>query len=179
MAANPNLPIQFEPAKLRARRDGWTPEKQIRFIQVLAATCCVEEACRAVGMSDTSAYTLRDRPAGASFRRAWDAALDCSAHRLEQASFDRTINGVARPIFYKGEQVGETRHFDERLTMFLLRHRRPARYGKWIERMLGPDEGNDDPGIVLDGRLAEIEFGAPAHEWDDEADEADEPESQP
>jgi hypothetical protein len=29
---------------------------------------------------------------------------------------------------------------------------------------------------VLDGRLAEIDFGAPAHEWDDEADE---PESQP
>lgn len=106
MAANPNHRIQFEPAKLRARRDGWTPEEQISLIQVLAATCRVEEAWRAVGMSDTSADTLCERPAGASFRRAWDAALDCSAHRLEQASFDPTINGVARPIFYKGEQVG-------------------------------------------------------------------------
>ncbi|MEO7634756.1 MAG: hypothetical protein ABIS38_03795, partial [Sphingomicrobium sp.] len=30
-----------------------------------------------------------------------------------------------RPIFYKGEQVGEWRHFDERLTVYLLATRRP------------------------------------------------------
>jgi len=172
MASKSNLPVHFEPAKLRPRHDGWTADKQVRFIEVLAATACVEAACRAVGMSDTSAYTLRRRPCGAAFRRAWDAALDCGAHRLEQASFDRSINGVARPIFHKGEQVGEWRYFDERLTMFLLRHRRPARYGKWIERMLGPDADQGDDGIALDGHLAEIDFTAPdedgnLEEWDE------------
>ena len=33
-----------------------------------------------------------------------------------------------RPVYYKGEQVGEWRHHDERLTMFLLRYRRAHRY---------------------------------------------------
>lgn len=56
--------IAFEPAKLRRRYDGWTAEKQIRFVEALAATKCVDEACRIVGMSDTSAYTLRNRPCG-------------------------------------------------------------------------------------------------------------------
>src|ERR687890_1367429 len=58
----PAPPIEFEPAKLRRRYDGWRAEKQIRFIEALAATKCVDQACRIVGMSDTSAYMLRNRP---------------------------------------------------------------------------------------------------------------------
>jgi hypothetical protein len=53
--------IAFEPAKLRPRYDGWTAEKQVAFIEALAETKCVDEACRRVGMSDTSAYELRRR----------------------------------------------------------------------------------------------------------------------
>src|SRR4051812_34961441 len=56
--------IHFEPAVLRPRHDGWTAERQIHFIETLAATKCVDEACRRVGMSDTSAYELRNRPCG-------------------------------------------------------------------------------------------------------------------
>jgi hypothetical protein len=47
---------------------------------------------------------------------------------VEGGAWERTIKGVPRPIFYRGEQVGEYRHFDERLTMFLLRYRRAHRY---------------------------------------------------
>ena len=45
-------------------------------------------------------------------------------------------------MFYKGEQVGERRYFDERLTMFILRLRDPVGYGKWRERV--PFERDDD-----------------------------------
>lgn len=148
----------FLPVPLRARHDGWTAERQIAFIEALAETGCVEQACRRVGMSDTSAYALRWRPCGAPFRQAWDAALDYALHRVEQAVFERSRNGVPRPVFYKGEKVGEWRHFDERLTMFLLRSRRPERYGKWIERMLAPgdEDGEEDAAIRLDGGLERI-----------------------
>ena len=61
--------------------------------------------------------------------------IPCSGWRRTHRA---PADGVARPILYKGEQVGESRHFDERLTMFLLRTRRPDRYGKWMERMLAP-----------------------------------------
>ena len=67
-AAAPTIP--FEPAQLRPRHDGWTAERQIRFIEALAASKCVDVACRVVGMSDTSAYELRNRPCGAAFARA-------------------------------------------------------------------------------------------------------------
>jgi len=173
----PKSLVPFTPAKLRPRHDGWTADKQYRFIQALADTGCVDEACRRVGMSQSSAYRLRNRACGAPFRRGWDAALDCGVHRLEQAALGRALNGVPRPIFYKGEQVGEWRHHDERLAMFLLKHRRSARYGKWIERMLAPDpEEFEDDGIRLDGPLTEIEFEAPAKDGNPVGD--DEPEDQ-
>ncbi len=101
--------IKFTPLALPHRHDGWTAERQIAFIEALAESSCVEEACRRVGMSDSAAYALRLRPAGAAFRRAWDAAMHYSAHRLDQAAFSRSLKGVPRPIFYKGEQVGEWR----------------------------------------------------------------------
>ena len=123
-------------------------------------------------MSRTSADKLRHRPCGRHFRRAWEAALDYSLYRIEEAAFARARHGVPRPIFHKGEQVGEYRHFDERLTMFMLRSRRPQRYGKWIERILAPEKDEDsheDPAIVLDGGLSAIEceaYGLPAADID-------------
>ena len=45
----------------------------------------------------------------------------------------RALPAVATPVFYQGEQIGERRRFDERLTMFLLRYRDPTRYGAWLD----------------------------------------------
>jgi hypothetical protein len=176
MEHNTNEPTySFTPATLRPRHDGWTAQKQIAFIEALAETACVEEACRRVGMSDSAAYKLRQRPCGAAFRKAWDAALDYSLTRLEQAALGRALNGVARPIFHRGEQVGEWRDYDERLTMFLLRARRPERFGKWIERMLAPDAdpafGDPDPAIRLDDGLERIEGDVGREPDDDEAED--------
>ena len=129
-------------------------------------------------MSRTAADNLRRRPCGAPFRRAWEAALDYSLYRLEEDAFTRSRRGVARPIFHKGEQVGEWRHYDERPTMFLLRSYRPDRYGKARDRLRAPkcDEfgeecATEDPGIVLDSGLTGIEFDA----RDVHLDESDEP----
>ena len=159
---DPHPLTTFQPAELRARHDGWTADKQIAFIEALAETACVEAACRRVGMSDSAAYKLRRRPCGAGFREAWDAALDYALHRLEQAAMSRALHGVPRPVFYKGEQVGEWRHYDERLAMFLLKSRRPARFGKWIDRMLAPAaEEALDEGCRLGGALDVIELNAP------------------
>lgn len=85
-------------------------------------------------MSERSAYALRARADAISFRNAWETALDYGVRRLSDAVLSRAINGVAVPVFYRGEQVGERRHFDDRLAIFLLRYRDPLRYGKWLDR---------------------------------------------
>ena len=124
----------YTPVDLRHRHDGWSPARQSDFLLALSESACVEEACRAVGKSPASAYALRRRIDAASFRAAWDAALDYAVGRLADAAMSRALHGVARPVFYKGELVGERRYYDERLTMFMLRLRDPVRYGKWRER---------------------------------------------
>jgi hypothetical protein len=60
----------------KIRRDGWTPERQLRFLGALAATRSVTRAARAARMSRESAYRLRTRKEGALFAAAWDRALE-------------------------------------------------------------------------------------------------------
>ncbi|HEY6815629.1 MAG TPA: hypothetical protein VI168_08835 [Croceibacterium sp.] len=127
-------PPEFTPAYPRPRHDGWTPERQVAFIEALAESACVTDACRAVGMSERSAYALRARADAISFRNAWETALDYGVRRLSDAVVARAIHGVAVPVFYRGEQIGEKRQFNERLAMFVLRYRDPLRYGKWLDR---------------------------------------------
>jgi hypothetical protein len=112
----------FDPVPVQPRRDGWTPERQRGFIEALAATACVEDAARAVGMSATSAYNLCARPDAVAFRAAWDAALDFAAGHLKAAVFSRAIHGVPVPHYYKGELVGEHRRYNDRLAMFVMNH---------------------------------------------------------
>jgi len=141
----PKLPIEFTPVPVRPRRDGWTVERQIAFIEKLAGGSTISAACKSVGMSRESARKLRRHPWAGDFRDAWDAASDCRYDELEEAALERSKNGVPRPIFYKGEQVGEWRHFDERLTMFLLRFRRRHRFGPEADGLPRPPA--DVPGI--------------------------------
>lgn len=139
----------FIPASPRDRRDGWTPEKQVAFIEALAECACVTEACERVGLSPSTAYRLRRRVDAYSFRAAWDAALDYAVRRLSDAAFSRALHGVSRPVFFQGEQVGERRYYDERLTMFLLRYRDPDTYGAWRDRR-EPRRRPDARAIALD-----------------------------
>ena len=49
----------MQPAK--PRFDGWTPARQLRFLEFLARTRSVTRAAAAAGMSRESAYRLRKR----------------------------------------------------------------------------------------------------------------------
>jgi hypothetical protein len=63
-------------ATLRIRRDGWTPERQLCFLDALQHTRSVTKAVASVGMRRESAYRLRSRRDGALFAAAWDRALE-------------------------------------------------------------------------------------------------------
>jgi hypothetical protein len=60
----------------RCRRDGWTAERQLRFLDALARTRNVGNAAAAAGMSRESAYRLRERRDGALFALLWDRNLE-------------------------------------------------------------------------------------------------------
>src|SRR5438270_7001390 len=59
----------------KTRRDGWTAERQLRFLDELARTRSVVSAAASAGMSRESAYRLRERKDGALFAGLWDRAF--------------------------------------------------------------------------------------------------------
>ena len=60
-ASCPSAPTPFDPVPVRARSDGWTPQKQREFIEALADTGVVREAAARGGMTQRSAWRLRGR----------------------------------------------------------------------------------------------------------------------
>ena len=160
-SAGPKAPSapDFDPVKLRYRRDGCTPDRQVAFIQALSECGCVTEACARVGLSTEAVYKLARRPDAQSFRLAWDIAMDNAVRRIGDNAFGRALNGIAIPHYYKGELIGEHRRFDERLTMFILRYRDPLRYGRHLDR--AEYRGHvETKAIALGDALEQVRFDA-------------------
>jgi hypothetical protein len=161
------LAIPVKPAqRVSAQRpDGWTPARQAAFLRALATTHSVTAAARAVGMTRQTAYRLRARLKGQPFDLAWDAAFQSSFDALAEAAMARALDGVEVPHFHKGELVGTSRHYDERLTIALLRMREsflrapapPTRDASMYE----PED--------FRGLLARVARGPDV--WEDEVDE--------
>src|SRR3954447_12867853 len=100
----PQVP-EFDIAPTRKRHAGWTDERQRKFIERVALTGCVGDACALVGVASSSAYRLRNKAGAESFARAWDAALRQCATRLVAIGLDRAIHGRVERHYQNGELV--------------------------------------------------------------------------
>jgi len=146
----------FEPVPRRKpRHDGWTPARQVAFVEALADTGSVTCAASQVNMSTESAYQLRRQPGAEGFARAWEAALDMGVLRLKDEAFDRALNGEMVPVIAGGKLIGYRRHRNDRLIMFILRHygRRPQagsfRRDRASDPTPAPPCAEPDPNAVI------------------------------
>jgi len=146
-----------ETARHRVRHDGWTGERQQGFVAALKTAGNVRDACRAVGLSNTSAYRLRRRDR--QFAREWDAALAQSATALEAVAYARAVEGVEEPVFHGGQQIGTKRKRSDALLRLLLQGASPEKYGR----------AGKQPSVQLreefDARIEEIEQAAYKRAW--------------
>jgi len=162
-------------------RRRWTKGRQVTFLRALASTHSVAQAARAAGMSRQAAYELRARLKGEPFDIAWHAALQCRFDLLAEAALERALNGVEVPHFHKGELVGTSRRYDERLTVALLAMRerfappRPdhflgqdyarSAFGTLLDRVeTGPETWAEEHRLQLEARNAEMDAMAEAEE---------------
>ena len=95
-AITPPLPDTIPTPDPQRRVDGWSPARQRRFLEILAATGVIMLACEGVHITARSAYTLRIRHDGAAFRLGWDAAILIA----------RAREGGARPRGDRGREQG-------------------------------------------------------------------------
>jgi hypothetical protein len=118
----------FLPVPSRVRADGWTPDRQARFIGYLAEAGSVAEAARRVGMSRMAAYRLRRRKGAESFAHAWDSIVaywqgeELTARKVTPSElFERAHEGEFHILMRRRKFVRATR---KPSTSALLRHLR-------------------------------------------------------
>jgi hypothetical protein len=102
------------------RQDGWTAARQRDFLCAIAEGATVEKAAALVGLSWQSAYSLRQRAAGAVFALGWAAALLLQRQKLADELTRRAFDGQTDTLTRAdGSEVTRHRH-DNRLALALL-----------------------------------------------------------
>ncbi len=133
----------YTPVPLRARRNGWTAERQRIFLAALAETGCVSQACLEAGITARSAHRLRAHPEGAAFARAWDLALRAATGKLVTIAFERALRGGHRELWRDGKLVAEARQPSDKLLMYLLGSLAPIHHEqgtRWAKLHMMADE---------------------------------------
>jgi hypothetical protein len=184
----PSVP-DFTPAPTRKRNAGWTAERQRIFIERVALTGNVGEACALVGLSSSSFYRLCHKAGADSFVRAWNAARVLAATRGSAIAWDRAVNGRVERFYKDGELVMERRVPSDHLLTWLLSRLDPLTFGSPAARAhalatgdplekarkalpglmanladVPPEECECDEGEYIDGRLGEMADGKVAAE---------------
>jgi len=116
------------------RHDGWTPATRAAFLETLARSGVVTDACKEVQRSSQAAYSLRNRDP--LFAAGWDAALSMARARLADELFHRSVHGTVDQIWKDGEVVAERHRYDNRLSIAVL-NRLDARCDR-AERIAAP-----------------------------------------
>ena len=126
-------PPFFRPVPVRARKDGWSVERQCGFLAALYLTGSPTAAARQVGMSKASAYCLRARADAASFANAWDRVMtppgsgrsagprDDYRKLTVPALFARVDTGLVQPVLYRGRMTAIRRKADNSALLHLVR----------------------------------------------------------
>ena len=152
------------------RRDGWTPSARAAFLETLARSGVVTDACREVNLSSQAAYGLRNRDR--LFAAGWDAAVSMARPRLADELFHRAVNGTVDQIWKDGEVVGERHRHDSRLSIAVL-NRLDARTDR-AENMRAPSlrlaaDWGPYLAAMAEDRTADVEaMLAPLPDEDDE-----------
>ena len=133
------------------RHDGWTGERMAAFLEILADTGLVTEACRVVGMSRDSAYGLRNRDP--VFAAAMRAAQAKARPQVADGLLERSITGTVEHYYRDGVLVGERRHYESWLALAVLKRLdKQAEEDRRAQRVRGTGEHDDDD--ALSARIA-------------------------
>lgn len=115
------------PARARGRA-AIAPARLDDFLLNLAETADVTVAAERTGLRRSTVYKLRKT--APAFAARWDEALYLGTERLQDKAMRHALQGVERPVWHAGQQVGTATQHDHRLLQFLLKSHRPEIYDR-------------------------------------------------
>jgi hypothetical protein len=109
------------------KRDSLPPNTQAAFLAQLAESGNVRRACRAIGRHPATLYKYRQRDP--AFAALWDETVAVAMDTvLEPEAVRRAVEGIEKPVYHLGEQVGTVREYSDTLLIFLLKGGKPDKY---------------------------------------------------
>lgn len=101
------------------------PKKRM-FLMAYSQVGNVLQAAKLSKVNRGSHYTwIESDP---DYAAAFSEARQAYGERLEAEMLRRAVEGVDRPVFWRGKQVGEIREFSDVLLIFALRANMPWKY---------------------------------------------------
>ena len=102
----------------RARREGWTNQRQRSYVRALADTGSHGRAAAQIGISLTSVRRLQRR--SPEFQALCDQALTDGGTTLNEAMMLRAVEGWEAPVFHAGKLAGHRRRFSDTVAIKLM-----------------------------------------------------------
>ena len=102
-------------------------KRKEQFLNELSAGASVRAAALSVSVKPEAPYEWRK--ADQAFSDRWQLAEEAGTDLIEEEAYRRAVTGVEKPVYRGGEVVGHVSDFSDTMLMFLLRARRPERYG--------------------------------------------------
>ena len=100
--------------------------KKDKFIAAFKLLCNISKAAVEVGISRLDHYDwLKTDP---KYVEAYEAALEPANGVLEDEMRRRAIDGVAEPVYYKGDVCGSIQKYSDTLAIFLAKGAMPDKY---------------------------------------------------
>lgn len=115
-----------------------TPTQKEQFILELRASGLEAKSANTAGA--TMAQLRREYEDDPAFQEEAEDAIALRADDYEAEAVRRAVDGVDKPVFYKGEEVGTSKEYSDSLLSKILTARIPKAYGD-KKQITGPDNG--------------------------------------
>lgn len=122
---DPNLPAEAFDYRFQPRK--CTPALLKVFLETFRKTGIVSRACKAAGICPSTISRLRNT--NPHFAEVYDLCRKEAVDMLEEEARRRAFEGVEKPVFYKGTEVGVVREYSDKLLEFLLTYNHPEKFG--------------------------------------------------
>ena len=114
----------------RAGQVHHTPEQWAEiwanFAVHLSTTCKIVKSCELAGVSYQELIVRRR--ADPEFEKWFQDVYEVALQRMEDEAMRRAVDGIEKPIVYKGVICGTSLEYSDALLMFLLKGGRPEKY---------------------------------------------------
>jgi len=112
----------------RPRHDGFTPARQKIFFKVLKKSGCIQDACRACGISRVTVRRWRDR--WEEFDDKVEAALAIASVELDMIAWKRATEGAEEKVYRDGKLVSTRVKPSDSMLRLLMQGADPKKYGR-------------------------------------------------